>query len=626
MKQKDEQFFGMFPPVSTEQWESQVEKDLKGADYEKKLVWKTLEGFKVRPYYRAEDLKSIPWIHNRPGNFPFVRGNRPSKNEWLVRQEVKISDIKSTNEKILDILMKGVDSLGFDLGKNKEYSLDELELLLKNVRADIAELNFYNTSQPLELVQIIEELARKYNRELELIKGSVNFDPLSDLMRTGKCQKDEESDFKTAHQLIGAAQQLPMLRVIGLNGHYFTNAGASIVQEMAFTLSMGSEYLTRLTDMDLLIGQVAPRLKFNLAVGSNYFMEIAKLRAYRLLWAKIVNAYGLFDAMNGRMYIHATNASWNLSLYDSYVNMLRTTTGSMSALLGGVDSFTVLPFNTIFEETTAFSERIARNQQLVIKEESYFNKISDPAGGAYYIENLTKSLVDEAWKLFLQLDESGGFVANLKNGNIQEMIGETAAKRNLNIATRKEVLLGTNQYPNGEERITRDQDESIFQADDQTHPGAIIQTLKTYRGAQAFELMRYKTDKYSRTHPRPKAWMFSFGDLTMRKARAGFASGFFACAGYDIVDNHGFETIEQGMEACRTAKPDIVVICSSDEDYETYALEIFNSLAREYIVVLAGYPAKLVPQLKAAGMEHFIHMRSNVLETLHEFQIKLGIE
>lgn len=626
MKQKDEQFFGMFPPVSTEQWESQVEKDLKGADYEKKLVWKTLEGFKVRPYYRAEDLKSIPWIHNRPGNFPFVRGNRPSKNEWLVRQEVKISDIKSTNEKILDILMKGVDSLGFDLGKNKEYSLDELELLLKNVRADIAELNFYNTSQPLELVQIIEELARKYNRELELIKGSVNFDPLSDLMRTGKCQKDEESDFKTAHQLIGAAQQLPMLRVIGLNGHYFTNAGASIVQEMAFTLSMGSEYLTRLTDMDLLIGQVAPRLKFNLAVGSNYFMEIAKLRAYRLLWAKIVNAYGLFDAMNGRMYIHATNASWNLSLYDSYVNMLRTTTGSMSALLGGVDSFTVLPFNAIFEETTAFSERIARNQQLVIKEESYFNKISDPAGGAYYIENLTKSLVDEAWKLFLQLDESGGFVANLKNGNIQEMIGETAAKRNLNIATRKEVLLGTNQYPNGEERITRDQDESIFQADDQTHPGAIIQTLKTYRGAQAFELMRYKTDKYSRTHPRPKAWMFSFGDLTMRKARAGFASGFFACAGYDIVDNHGFETIEQGIEACRTAKPDIVVICSSDEDYETYALEIFNSLAREYIVVLAGYPAKLVPQLKAAGMEHFIHMRSNVLETLHEFQIKLGIE
>lgn len=626
MKQKDEQFFGMFPPVSTEQWETQVEKDLKGADYEKKLVWKTLEGFKVRPYYRSEDLKSIPWMHNRPGNFPFVRGNQPAKNEWLVRQEIKIGDIKTTNEKILDILMKGVDSLGFDMGKEKQYSIDELEHLLKNVRADIAELNFYNTSQPLEWVQMVEELARKYNRELELIKGSVNFDPLSDLMRTGKWQKDEKSDFKTAHQLIGAAQQLPMMRVIGLNGHHFTNAGASIVQEMAFTLSMGSEYLTRLTDMDLLIGQVAPRLKFNLAVGSNYFMEIAKLRAYRLLWAKIVNAYGLFDAMNGRMYIHATNASWNLSLYDPYVNMLRTTTGSMSALLGGTDSFTVLPFNAIFEDATAFSERIARNQQLVIKEESYFNKISDPAGGSYYIENLTKSLVDEAWKLFLQLDESGGFVANLKNGAIQEMINETAARRMLNIATRKEVILGTNQYPNGEERINKALDEKRFQADDQTQPGAEIQGLKTFRGAQAFELMRYKTDTYSRTHQRPKAWMFTFGHLTMRKARAGFASGFFACAGFETIDNPGFETIEQGIEACRAARPEIVVICSSDEAYETHALEIFKALAKEHIVVLAGYPADLVAQLKAAGMEHFIHMRSNVLETLRDFQIKLGIE
>ncbi len=625
MKQKDEQLFGMFPPVSTEQWETQVEKDLKGADYEKKLVWKTLEGFRVRPYYRGEDLESISWMHTRPGNFPFVRGNRAAKNEWLVRQEIKINDIKEANEKILDILMKGVDSLGFDM-ENRACSIDELEGLLKNVRADIAELNFYNASQPVELAGMIEELVKKYNRELDQIKGSINFDPLSHLMRTGTWHQDEESDFKTVYNLIAAIDKLPQMRVIGVNGHHFTNAGASIVQEMAFTLSMGSEYLTRITDMDLLIGQVAPRLKFNLAVGSNYFMEMAKLRAYRLLWAKIVNAYGLFDAMNGRMHIHATNASWNLSLYDPYVNMLRTTTGSMSALLGGTDSFTVLPFNAVFEQPTAFSERIARNQQLVIKEESYFNKINDPAGGSYYIENLTKSLVDEAWKLFLQLDESGGFVANLKNGTIQEMVNETVNKRKLNIATRKEVILGTNQYPNGDEFMNKDLDESLFLPDDQTQPGAEIQSLQTFRGAQAFELMRYKTDVYSRTHQRPKAWMFTFGNLNMRKARAGFATGFFACAGFETIDNLGFESIEQGIAACRDAKPEIVVICSSDEEYETHALEIYKALSKEHIVALAGYPAGLVEQLKEAGMEHFIHMRSNVLETLRELQIKSGIQ
>jgi methylmalonyl-CoA mutase len=625
MEQDRNPLFNEFPQISTEQWEQQILKDLKGADYDKKLVWKTEEGLKVKPYYRAEDLETINWLKVFPGSFPFVRGNNSSKNEWLVRQNIKVDDIKSANEKALDVLMKGVDSLGFELDPNRKYTIDELELLLKNIRADIAELNFFRNPHQLEIVEIIEKLVRKYNRDFDKINGSVNYDPLACFARKGVWFKSEEQDFNTAFEIIKAAEKLPKLRVIGVNGQIFTNAGATIVQEIALTLLMGCEYLTRLTDKSLLIGQVSPRLKFNLAVGSNYFMEMAKLRAYRLLWAKIVNVYGLFDSMNGRMFIHATNTSWNLSIYDPFVNMLRTTTGTMSAVLGGVDSFAVMPFNAVFESPTDFSERIARNQQLVIKEEAYFDKVADPGAGSYYIEKLTESLVEEAWKLFLELNEKGGFVANLKSGNIQKLLLESAARRDMNIATRKEIILGTNQYPNGNEVVKHNMDKRIFEADDMTQEGALIETIKTYRGAQPFELMRYKTDVFSRSAKRPRAWMFTFGNLTMRKARAGFASNFFACAGFEAVDNPGYESIEKGIEACRAAKPEIVVICSSDEEYAEIALPIFEALKNDHIVVLAGNPTDLVDKLKAAGMKHFIHMRSNVLEILRGLQMELGI-
>jgi methylmalonyl-CoA mutase len=421
------------------------------------------------------------------------------------------------------------------------------------------------------------------------------------------------------------AQALPNYRVIAVNGHIFANAGATIVQEMAFTLSAGSEYLTRLTDKGLFIGEVAPKIKFNLAVGSNYFMEIAKIRAYRLLWAQIVNAYGLNDARNGRMFIHAENASWNFTVYDPHVNLLRTTTSTMSAVLGGIDSFKVLPFDAPFESSTDFAERIARNQQLVLKEESYLDKIADPAAGSYYIENLTQMLVDEAWKLFLNIDEEGGFVSALKKGIIQNKINESARKRDLNIAMRREILLGTNQYPNFNEKIEKELLSNIFNAEDKTSEDAEIDTIKVYRGAQAFEMMRYKTDVYSKTNKRPVAWMFTFGNVAMRKARATFASNFFACAGFETVDNLGFKTIEEGIEAARAVKPEIVVICSSDEEYAGNAALIFEALKNEAVVALAGYPNEIAEELKTAGMKHFIHVRSNVLETLQAFQQQLGI-
>jgi methylmalonyl-CoA mutase len=625
MEKQEKKLFADFQPVSTQQWEEQLLKDLKGADYAKKLIWKTTEGIDVKPYYRSEDLEQIAWMKALPATFPFVRGNQANGNDWLVRQDLKVDDIKATNEKALDILMKGVDSLGFELGCEKAYTIDEIELLLKNIRTDIVEINFFSTHQHLQLTGMIESLVKKYNRPLDAIGASINYDPLARFARRGIWYENEKADFEKAAELIKTASALPQMRVIGVNGHIFTNSGANIVQEMAYTLALGSEYLTRLTDQGLFIGEISPRIKFNLSVGSNYFMEIAKLRAYRLLWANITNAYRLNDANNGRMHMHVTNSTYNLSIYDPYVNMLRTTTSSMSAILGGAESLTVLPFNIPFEKPTAFAERIARNQQLILKEESYFDKVADPAAGSYYIESLTDSLVKAAWKLFLEIQEKGGFVAALRDGMIQQQIKDSVQARDKQIATRREIILGTNQYPNAGEQLKQDLPASVFESEDRRSPQAEIETIVTYRGAQAFEQLRYQTDLYSRNNKRPTVWMLTYGNLAMRKARAGFASSFFACAGYQIVDNTGFDTMEQGIEAAKASQAEIIVLCSTDEAYEGTAIKAFEALRETKIVVMAGYPTALVDELKAAGMQHFIHVKSNLLQTLQSFQQALGI-
>jgi methylmalonyl-CoA mutase len=625
MENQKEKLFDQFPAVTTEAWEALIQKDLKGADYAKKLLWQTNEGFVVKPYYRSEDLNTIQWLKSLPGSYPYVRGNQTAGNVWLVRQEIKADDIAEANQKALEVLMKGVDSLGFELGNRKDFTIETLDALLKNVRADIAEINFTHVAEPKHLVENYLKLITKYNRSYESIRGSVNYDPVARFSRRGVWYKSMEEDMQLAADLVRSSAKLPEFRVIGVNGHIFTNAGADTVQEMAFTLALGAEYMTRLTEKKLSASEIAPKMKFSLAAGSNYFMEIAKFRAYRLLWANIVNAYGIDDASHCKMDIHARNASWNLSLYDPYVNMLRTTTGSLSAILGGVNSFTVLPYNTAFEKPTDFSERIARNQQLILKEESYLDKISDPAAGSYYIENLTKSLMDESWKLFLSIQDEGGFIESLKNGTIQQAIKKSAAKRDANIANRKEIFLGTNQYPNVNDRVDGDPGYQVFTEDDKTSDKAEIDTIKLYRGTQAFERMRYKTDIYSKTNKRPVAWMFTYGNLAMHKARANFACNFFACAGFETIDNPSFDSIEAGIAAAQTVKPEIVVICSSDEEYQDNAMAIYQALKDQCIVVLAGQPKDITEELKAAGMEHFIHVRSNVLETLTGFQKILGL-
>ena len=345
-------------------------------------------------------------------------------------------------------------------------------------------------------------------------------------------------------------------------------------------------------------------------------MEIAKFRAARMLWANIVKGYGPAKNCACKMQIHAETSRWNQTVYDPYVNMLRGTTEAMSATIAGVHSLEVMPFDASFENPTEFSKRIARNVELLLKNESHFDQVVDPAGGSYYVENLTQSIAAEAWKLFLEIEEKGGYTEAYKAGLIVERIKASAAAKDKNIATRRQTLLGANQYPNFTEVAGKE-----ITAESVTRKQAEGNVLVPYRGAMAFEEMRLHVD---RSGKEPKAFMLTCGNLGMARARSQFSCNFFACAGIKVIDNTYFKSIEEGAKAALESKAQIVVVCASDDDYAEAAPKVKELLGGKAILVVAGAPA-CAPELEAQGITNFINVKSNVLETLKFYLKEMGI-
>jgi methylmalonyl-CoA mutase len=636
MNEKDIKLLSEFPPVSTATWEAQINIDLKGKDYEKSLVWKTSEGFNVRPYYRAEDIEGLDFPDSLPGDFPFVRGKNRLGNNWLVRQDIVVTDVISANLKALEILNKGVTSLGFVLKNCGPLTLENLKLLLSGIEMESVEINFILSCKYKEFFETLLTLLNEQKAGPAQMRLSLNHDPIGRFTLRGKfCHPDGEV-FEKLKTMLHAGEKYPLLHQIAVNGINFNHAGASIVQELGFSLAMGAEYMSKLTDLGVDPALVAKKMRFNFGVSGNYFMELAKLRAGRMLWANIVKAYNPvckcgessaaadFCACATQMYAHCETSTWNKTIYDPYVNMLRTQTEAMSAVLGGADSLTVLPFDSVYEQPSAFAERIARNQQSLLKEEVHLDKIADPAAGSYYIETLTSSIAEQAWKLFLEIEEKGGFLAAFRSGFVQLQVNEMAEKRRKAIGSRRDNVLGVNQFPNINEVLEPGLDISLFTPEDHTAEGAEVETLKLFRGAQQLESIRYATDQYAARNGRPKACMLPIGNLAMRKARSQFSCNFFAAAGYEVVDHNGFETIEEGVQSVLEAKPALIVLCSSDEEYETLAPELFRQLKMRAILVVAGAPA-CMDQLKEIGIRHFINVKTNLLDALTEYNKMLGI-
>jgi methylmalonyl-CoA mutase len=617
-----ERLFDRFPPVTTKEWLDKINSDLKGADFNKKLVWKTNEGFDVKPFYRMEDVENLMYINTLPDQFPYLRGTKINNNNWLIRQNIEVTNYSIANRKALTILMKGINSLGFIIDDPESVNEKNFDFLFERIFLEGVELNFLTNGKAKEIIELIKDYLEKSYSNPNKIRGAIEADPLSRLMLNGTLCIAPEEGFDYLASVVNSASFLPHFRVIHLNASNFNNAGADIVQELAFGISMGSEYMAQLTGRGINSDLAASKIRFSFGTGSNYFHEIAKLRAARVLWSVVANGFHVDNEENLKMEIHCVTSKWNKTVYDPYVNMLRTQTEAMSAILGGADSLTVEPFDTVFRHQDEFSERIARNQQLILKEEAYFDKVADPAAGSYYIENLTDLIAENAWKLFLEIEDKGGFLACLKTGFIQTKLSESGASRKSDLATRKTILLGTNQYPNTKEKISETVDLKKLFDKRLFEPELIVDPIRLFRGSEQYDKLRIAVDKAAR---RPVVFLLPIGNPAMSKARSQFSANFFGCVGYQIIDNQRFSDVDDSVRLAIESKPDIVVICSSDEEYPQTAPEIFMKLKDKAIVVIAGNPA-CSEELKSKGIDNFIHVRSNVIETLTEFNRKLEIK
>jgi methylmalonyl-CoA mutase len=617
MTETSEKLFSEFPSVSAQEWGDKIRIDLKDTPYEKKMIWKTGEGIDVNPFYTAEDIENLETAKSLPGEFPYVRGTKVCNN-WLVRQDIDVSDFREANEKAKKLLAEsGVTSLGFHF-KGDFVVKENINTLLEGINPVNTELNFKTCNRKtLELIEILTEIFKAKGADLEKCKGSISYNPFKKPLIKGETAGDW---VKETAEVINASETLPKYRVIAVDACYLNDAGAYITQELGYALANGNDILSKLTEAGLSADKVAKKIKFNFGISSNYFMEIAKFRAARLLWAEIVNAYQPECKNACKINVHARTSEWNMTTYDAYVNLLRSQTETMSAAIAGADSITVVPYDSTFKKSDDFSERIARSQQLLLKEECHFDKVIDPSAGSYYIEMLTDSITKAAWNIFLEIEEKGGFAKAANAGEIQAAVNKSNAERRKQIATRRLVLLGTNQFPNFTE-TAKDKIEEDICEDDCGCGESGITPLDFSRGAAAFEALRLATEKSGK---QPKVFMLTIGNLAMRLARSQFSSNFFACAGYEIIDNLGFDTVEAGIKAANEKNADIIALCSSDEEYATLAPEAFRLIEGKKIFVVAGAPA-CTDALKALGIEYFINVKSNVLETLQMFNKKFNI-
>lgn len=622
MGNNQNQFFLLsdFPPISTEEWKKKIQEDLKGESFEK-LIWEAPGKLKIDPFYRLEDLKNIEGLDNIP--IIISKSGKKRSNKWIIQQNIKISDFKKANDAALDALKHGASGICFILQEKHKVSSADLDSLFRNLSFKDLSLSFQSSGNERNILDYFITNILSTDIFPEGLILSLNFDPLGHFASTGNFYSSETEDFNTCLDLINRSSDInPLVKVISINSHIFHNAGATAVQELALSLATLSEYLYHFKKKGIGIEKIKGAFRFNMAAGPLYFIEIAKFRVARLLFTQVLKAWGASDDISESIFIHAINSGLNQTIFNPYMNILRGTTEAMSAILGGADSLTIIPSGHIFNANPELEERIYRNIQLILKEEASFNKVIDPAAGSWYIETITNILAEEAWKLFLDIENKGGFIKSFKSSYIQKMINEAASEQRKNVSTRKCGLTGINIYPDPAENPEIDSLKDTLDAETKKSGNIIAEALPKYRVSTKLENLRIRALKMK--NARPAVFLLGYGDPKFSASRGVFITDFFACAGYKILPLRYFSDIEEGIKAALKASASIVVLCSSDDQYEIIAPEAANMLENKAILVIAGYPES-ADQLKSLGIEHFIHINSDLYEEIEKFHDLLGI-
>ncbi len=660
--------FEDFPPTSTEEWEKVISQDLNGADYKEKLRWHTGEGIEPLPFYRREDMTEVP----RQAAIPKKYADE-NPNSWEIREPIFSHSIKAANNSAKHALGRGASALQFYVGVRRTEGMlggdlqgipiqnqEDFSNLSSDISIEDTTLHFDAGLASPALLAMLWNITQQQNLDPQKVWATLLYDPFVYLLEHGHHPKDKEQLRSDICQLTEfKIQNLPAVRPLGIDARFYHNTGATIAQELGYALAAASEYLSTLTENGFEIEDITNALHFSFSVGSNYFLEIAKFRAARLLWKNLIEAFGADPEQNGA-YLHGQSSRWNKTLYDPYTNMLRTSTEGMAAAIAGCDSMTIMPFDEHFRQPNEFSQRIARNQQLILSEESYLDKVADPAAGSYYIEKLTDQIGEAAWQVFQEVETEGGLMQAIENGTVQSAIQESQQERNQAIASRGRTFVGTNQYSNAEDKmadqldstyktVSLNESENEFEIDAENLPESLamafadgatlgdiaphlfdfnrhlFRTVAPYRGPQAFEELRLATENHDTI---PHVLNLPLGNKKWRKGRSTFSANFFGCAGYDIEDPIGFEDTDAAIKAVEEQQPDIIVICSSDKEYKELVPAIcggIKELDNQPIVVLAGHPKEDIESYKNAGVDEFIYSKCNVLETLKRFQQKLNV-
>lgn len=702
-----ETLFQSFPVPTYEQWREAAEKSLKGAAFDAKLLTKTYEGITLQPIYRQDDVEKLAHIHATPGEAPYLRGTKAAETKdahtWEVCQEIVAADAAAFNrmarydlergQTMLNIVLDrstwaGLNPAADALGAVNDRGLslfrrEDVDTAFAEIDLEIVPLYVDVGPFALPFLSLLLAHADAKGRKRSKLRGCIGADPLGAIVTTGTLPYPLAIAYDgMASTARWAARNAPMLKTILVQGHPYHDAGASAVQELAYALSTGVEYVQAMLERGLDIEEIAPQIQFAFSVGSNSFMEIAKIRAARMLWTSIIDSYGGSPHAK-KMTIHARTSAWTKTALDPHVNLLRATTEAFSAVVGGADSLHVSAFDEAIQPAGEFSRRIARNTQLILKQEAHLGKVTDPAGGSWYVEWLTDEVAKKAWDMFLQVEEQGGMLQALLGGEPQAQVEKVAGKKAEDIASRKKRIVGTNMYANPQERpeqaapltidpesrwgerqtlnATHDREAVAaalanlgFERSDllEMAAGAVqagatlgeltramlpdnqvplaVKPLRRHRAGESFEKLRQRAYDYEvKNGHKPTVFLANIGPVSRHKARADFAAEFFAVGGFEVLRDQHFSHAEEAARAAAASLASITVICSDDDTYPGIVPALAQEIKAEkpnMTLLLAGLPAaEQLAAYKSAGLDDCIHARSNCYEVLRDLQERIGV-
>lgn len=672
-----------FPEHTYDQWHAAAEALLKGAPFEQKLVSKTYEDITIQPIYRREDIANLEHRKHFPGSASLVRGSHADgflKAGWEVSQELKASSPEELNAIIHEGLNGGQSELNIIVGCGQPVcckegvaisTVEDVKTALAGVALDAVSTWWQCGPSGVPVAALVIAAAGQLGVPAAKLRGGFENDPFAELVVAGTLRQSLKLRFDHMAALTDhAAKNAPGLRTIAVKGDVYQNAGATATQELACVIATLVAYIEEMKSRGIAPETALAHTRIRLAVGSDYFMEIAKIRAARWLWSKVAAAYGV---ENAPVHIHASTSRWNKTTYDAHTNMLRVTSEAFAAVVAGADSIHIGPYDEIAGKSDEFSRRIARNLHTILREECGLDRVVDPAGGSTYIEWLTDKIAAKSWEIFQDIEKQGGMLAALESGSVQDSVQAVCKAKLQNVRRRKDKIVGSNMYPDLKGKklpihapeckagqpfpgapvpqpveLTVSADAAmISQAVAAANNGAnkislyiasgltnnegapTVKPLPPHRAAEEYEALRDASAAFTeKTGAAPAILQLNMGPSRKYRLRADWTAAFFEAAGFAVDGKRDFKSPEDALAALMESQAAIAVITSDDATYLDTAATLattFKAAKPGVHLLLAGAPGENEAAWRAAGVDEFVNVRSNNYELNEQLLKKAGV-